>query len=217
MKRLFTGKQITGEPDAVNKALFAISAIMYKFGPKESISLDKSVPEVPPTIIIPSDVPVYPAAGMYPTVDSINPRSLLSILGATHVPELAGYSATGRSGPAYSSFVPMVSQYDGASRSDELIIRVLCSFSKIGRVIGKGGASIKSVRKATGARVDVDDKKTDRNECTITVTATEVNGLYLHFKNLCSQVVISIVLDLWEEQSTSFAIVSFIFFFILWH
>ncbi|KAK1368983.1 KH domain-containing protein [Heracleum sosnowskyi] len=166
--------QITGGSDAVKKALFAISAIMYKFGPKENISLDTSVPEVPPTIIIPSDVPVYPAAGMFPSVDSIvNSRSLSSILGAAHVPELAGYADTGRSWPAYSSSVPMVSHYGGASRSEELIIRVLCSFSTIGRVIGKGGASIKSVRKACGARVDVDDKKTDRNECTITVTATE--------------------------------------------
>lgn len=215
LKRLFTVKQITGEPDAVKKALFAISAIMYKFGPKENISLDTSVPEVPPTIIIPSDVPVYPAAGMYPSLDSIiNPRTLSSILGATHVPELAGYADTGRSWSAYSSSVPIVSQYGGASRSEELIIRVLCSFSKIGRVIGKGGASIKSVRKATGARVDVDDKKTDRNECTITVTATEVHGLYLHIKILCSQVDISIVLDLWEEQSN---LVSFILFFIVWH
>lgn len=219
MKRLFTVKQITGEPDAVKKALFAISAIMYKFGPKESISLDTSVPEVPPTIIIPSDVPVFPAAGMYPSLDTVvNPRSISSILGATHVPELAGYADTGRSWPAYSSSVPMVSHYGDASRPEELIIRVLCSFSKIGRVIGKGGASIKSVRKATGARVDVDDKKTDRNECTITVTATEVYGLYLHSKILCSRVVISIVLDLWEEQSNLFLqLFLFIFFFILSH
>lgn len=212
MKRLFTGKQITGEPVAVKKALFAISAIMYKFGPKENISLDTSVPEGPPTIIIPSDVPVYPAAGLYPGVDSIiDPRSLSSILGATHVPELAGYADTGRSWPAYSSSVPVVSHYGGASRSEELIIRVLCSFSKIGRVIGKGGASVKSVRKASGARVDVDDKKTDRNECTITVTATEVYGLYLQFKILCSQLIISIVLDLREEQSNLLLpIISFI-------
>ncbi|KAK1375498.1 RNA-binding KH domain-containing protein [Heracleum sosnowskyi] len=137
--------QITGESEAVKKALFAISAIMYKFGPKEDISLDTAVPDVPPSIIIPSDVPVYPAAGLYP----------------------------GHTWPVYSSSVPVVSGYGGASRSEELIIKVLCSSSKIGRVIGKGGASIKSVRQTSGARVDVDDKKTDNNDCTITITSTE--------------------------------------------
>ncbi|KAL8113229.1 hypothetical protein AgCh_020522 [Apium graveolens] len=166
--------QITGESEAVKKALFAISAIMYKFGPKEDISLDTTVPDAPPSIIIPSDVPVYPAAGLYPGLDSIvNSRSLPSILGATHVPELSHYADTGHTWPVYSSSVPVVSGYGGASRSEELIIKVLCSSSKIGRVIGRGGASIKSVRHTSGARVDVDDKKTDNNECTITITSTE--------------------------------------------
>lgn len=55
----------------------------------------------------------------------------------------------------------------------ELIIRVLCPFDKIGRVIGRGGSSIKSVREASGAHVEVDDTKADRDECLITVTSTE--------------------------------------------
>ncbi|WOG89673.1 hypothetical protein DCAR_0208911 [Daucus carota subsp. sativus] len=166
--------QITGESEAVKKALFAISAIMYKFGPKEDISLDTTVPDIHPGIIIPSDVPVYPAAGLYPGLDSIvNSRSLPSILSATPVPELSHYADTAQTWPVYSSSVPVVSGYGGASRSEELIIKVLCSSSKIGRVIGKLGASIKSVRQTSGARVDVDDKKTDNNDCTITVTSTE--------------------------------------------
>ena len=44
----------------------------------------------------------------------------------------------------------------------ELIIRVLCPFDKIGRVIGRGGSSIKSVREAGGAHVEIDDTKTDQ-------------------------------------------------------
>ncbi|KAL8268663.1 hypothetical protein R6Q59_002461 [Mikania micrantha] len=43
--------QITGEPEAVKKALFAVSTIMYKFPPKEDISLQTSVLETPPSII----------------------------------------------------------------------------------------------------------------------------------------------------------------------
>ncbi|KAL8120779.1 hypothetical protein AgCh_017821 [Apium graveolens] len=136
-----------------------------QFGPKEDISLDTTVPDVPPSIIIPSDVPVYPAAGLVPGLDSIvNLRSLPSILGATHVPEYSHYADTGHTWPVYSSSVPVVSGYGGASRSEELILKVLCSSSKNGRVIGKGGGSIKSVRHTSGARVDVDDKKTDNND-----------------------------------------------------
>ncbi|XP_024987709.1 KH domain-containing protein At4g18375-like [Cynara cardunculus var. scolymus] len=164
--------QITGEPEAVKKALFAVSSIMYKFAPKEDIPLETSVPEAPPSIIIPSDVPIYPAAGLYPSVDSYVPsRSLPSVLGASHVPELQGYADTGNTWPIYSSALPVVSGYAGASLSGELIIRVLCPFNKIGRVIGRGGASIRSVREASGARVDVDD--TRRDECIITISATE--------------------------------------------
>lgn len=157
----------------MKKALFAVSAIMYKFTPKEAIPLDTSVPEAPP-IIIPSDLPVYPA-GLYPSVDSLLPsRSLSSILGATHLPELQGYADTGGRWPVYSSPLPVVSGFGSGSRSQELIVRVLCPPNTIGRVIGKGGSSIKSVRQASGARIEVDDARANREECIITIIATEV-------------------------------------------
>lgn len=85
VKIYFTGygllcicKQITGDLEAVKKAMFAVSTIMYKFTPMEDIPLETTIPEVPPTIIIPSDIPLYPS------VDSILPsKSLPSILGAS--------------------------------------------------------------------------------------------------------------------------------------
>nr|XP_043623400.1 KH domain-containing protein At4g18375 [Erigeron canadensis] len=164
--------QITGEPEAVKRALFAVSSIMYKFSPKELIPLETSVPEAPANIIIPSDVPIYPAAGLYPGVDSyIASRSLPSVLSASHVPELQGFGDSASTWPIYSSALPVVSGYPGASISGELTIRVLCPFNNIGRVIGRGGASIRSVREASGARIDVDD--TRRDECIITISATE--------------------------------------------
>ncbi|PSS04914.1 KH domain-containing protein [Actinidia chinensis var. chinensis] len=165
---------ITGDPEAVREALFAVSAIMYKFTPKEDIPLDTNVPEVPPSIIIPSDVPIYPSGGFYPSVDPIvHSRSFPPILGATPVTELPGYADKGSTWPVYSSSLPVVSGYGGASRSSELIVRVLCPSDKIGRVIGKGGGSIKNVRQASGARVEVDDATADRDECIITITSTE--------------------------------------------
>ncbi|KAK3430717.1 hypothetical protein EUGRSUZ_E02424 [Eucalyptus grandis] len=162
---------ITGESDSVKKALYAISAIMYKFTPKEEIPLDTSVPEAPPSIIIPSDIPIFPPGG-YGSTDPIIPGSVPPILGAAHLSELQGYGDPGSTWPTYSSSLPMVS-FGGGSLSEELIIRVLCPFDKIGRVIGKGGGTIKSIRQASGARIEVDDSKGDRDECIITVIATE--------------------------------------------
>ncbi|XP_061983908.1 KH domain-containing protein At4g18375-like [Populus nigra] len=165
---------ITGESEAVKKALFAVSAIMYKFNPKEEIPLEATVPEPPPSIIIPSDVPIYQPGGFYPNADPIvSSRSVPPILGATHIPELQGYGDMGSSWPVYTSTLPVVPSFGNVSRYEELIIRVLCPFDKIGRVIGKGGSTIKSIRQASGARIEVDDTKADRDECIITVTTTE--------------------------------------------
>lgn len=165
---------------AVKKALFAVSAIMYKFSPREEIPLETSVSEAPPpSIIIPSDVSIYPAANFYqnPSDPLLTPRSVPPVL-----PELHGYGDAGSTWPVYSSALPVVSGYGGASHSEELIVRLLCPFDKIGRVIGKGGSSIKGVRQTSGARVEVDDTKNGRDECIITVTATEVLNCLLFFK-----------------------------------
>lgn len=87
---------ITGDQEAVKRALFSISSIMYKFSPREEVSLETTVPDVHPSIIIPSDVPIYPPGGLYPTSDGIIPsRQLPPILGATHMPDLRGYVDAG--------------------------------------------------------------------------------------------------------------------------
>ena len=38
----------------------------------------------------------------------------------------------------------------------------MCPFDKIGRVIGRGGNSIKSVKEASGVHVEIDDTKIDQ-------------------------------------------------------
>ncbi|KAL2935042.1 hypothetical protein RDABS01_018161 [Bienertia sinuspersici] len=162
--------QITGDSESVKKALFAVSAIMYKFPPKEEIPLETSVPEGAPSIIIPADMPIYPASGFY-TDPIVPPRSAPPLMDA-HAPELSvpGYSD---SGSMWSVVVP---GYGGATRSEELTVRVLCPSDKIGRVIGRGGSTIKSVRQASGTNIEVDDTKVTkdkRGECLITITSTE--------------------------------------------
>lgn len=147
---------------------------MYKFAPKEDVPIATSVPEIPPSIIIPSDVPIYPAAGLYSSVEPYVPsRSVPSVIGASHGQEFQGYADSGSQWPPiYSSALPVVSGYPGSSLSGELVVRLLCPFTHIGRVIGRSGASIKAVRDTSGARVEIDDSR--RDECIITIKSTEV-------------------------------------------
>lgn len=168
-------EQITGDVEAVEKALFAVSAIMYKFSPKEQIPLDTTVPELPPSIIIPTDVPIYPTGGLYPGADAIvPPGSIPPGVPGPHISELHNYTDAGTAWPVYSSALPVVPAYGGPSRSEELVVRLLCPSDKLGRVIGRGGSSIKSVREESGARVEVGDPRADSEECVITVTSMEV-------------------------------------------
>ncbi|KAH9609104.1 hypothetical protein KSS87_004470 [Heliosperma pusillum] len=164
--------QITGDAEAVKKALFAVSAIIYKFPAKEEIPLDTSVPEMPPSIIIPADLPIFPTGGYYTGADSMAPsRSAPSLMDA-HVSELplSGYADTGSMWPV------VVPNYGGAPQSEELMIRVLCPSDIIGRVIGRAGSTIKTLRQASGTHIAVDDSKPTKakyNGCVITVTSTE--------------------------------------------
>lgn len=170
-----TSAQITGDAEAVETALTAISAIMYKFSPKEEISLDTSIPDLPP-IIIPSDVPIIPAGNLYSHTDSLlSPGSVPPVIPASRFSsEISGFTDTTNVWPFLPSTVPIVPGYGGPTHSEDLVFQVLCPSDKIGRVIGKGGSTIKSIRQSSGAIISVDDKKDDTDECIITVTSTEV-------------------------------------------
>ncbi|KAL6843135.1 hypothetical protein ACP4OV_026848 [Aristida adscensionis] len=168
--------QITGGAQAVRKALFGISTIIYKHPSKENIPLDTSIPDLQPGIIVPSELPVYPASNFYSASDAAMPsgHSSLSILGSTpHVPEFTlPADAHGRF-PIYPSVLPIIPSYSNPKCSGELEFRVLCPSDRIGLVIGRGGGTIRSIRQESGARIDVDDAKDDREESIITIASTE--------------------------------------------
>ncbi|CAL9188903.1 unnamed protein product [Musa hybrid cultivar] len=166
--------QITGDAEAIKRALTTVSAIMYKFSPKEEIPLDSSVPDLP-HILIPSDVPIIPAGSIYPTADTIlPPGSLPPVIAATHqASEIPGFIDASNVWPMYPSTLPVVPGYGGPARSEDLVLRVLCPFDKVGRVIGKQGNTIKSIRQSSGAKINVDDTRDDTDECTITITSKE--------------------------------------------
>ncbi|ESQ39758.1 hypothetical protein EUTSA_v10000793mg [Eutrema salsugineum] len=167
---------ISGEPESVKRAIFAVSAIMYKFSPREQIPLDTTVQEVPASIIIPSDLSIYPQTGLYPNQDPIfqHGASVPSFIGT--LPQGYGETAAANPMPVFSSSsLPVVSHsFGGSSRSEELVLKVLCSSSNIGRVIGKGGSTIKGIRQASGSYIEVNDSRANRDEeCVITVTSKE--------------------------------------------
>ncbi|XP_019096035.1 PREDICTED: KH domain-containing protein At4g18375-like isoform X2 [Camelina sativa] len=161
---------ISGESESVKKALFAVSAIMYKVSPREQNPLDTTVQEVPASIIIPSELSVYPQAGLYPNQDPIFQHG-------ANVSSFMGYgdNATNPMPVFSASALPVVhGGFGGSSRSENLVIKVMCSSSKIGRVIGKGGSAIKGIRQASGSHIEVNDSRSNHDEdCVITVTATE--------------------------------------------
>ncbi|EOA13304.1 hypothetical protein CARUB_v10026340mg [Capsella rubella] len=165
---------ISGESESVKKALFAVSAIMYKFSPREQIPLDTTVQEVPASIIIPSDLSVYPRAGLYPNQDPIfqHGANVSSFIGT--LPQGYGDNAANPMPVFSTSALPVVHGFGGSSRSENLVVKVMCSSSKIGRVIGKGGSTIKGIRQASGSHIEVNDSRTNHeDDCVITVTATE--------------------------------------------
>lgn len=139
---------------------------MCKFLPKEEIPLEASGPQdLPPSIIIPSDVPVYPSGGFFQPTDTA--RQGLT----PHVAELPHFADTASG--MYAPPVPVATI--PSARSEELVVRVLCPRNKIGRVIGKGGSTVKNIRQNTGARIDVDDNYKDVDASLITVISTEVS------------------------------------------
>ncbi|XP_004486011.1 KH domain-containing protein At4g18375 [Cicer arietinum] len=194
---------ITGESEAVKRALLAVSSIMYKFSPKEDIPLDTTIPEIPPSIIIPSEIPIFPPGGLYqPSDPIIQPRSVPQIIGATTVQDLHGYADTGNAWSLYSSALPVVSSL-GTSQSEELVVRMLCSSDKIGHVIGKGGGTIKRMRQTSGARIEVDDSKARREECLITITATESSS---DLKSIAVEAVLLLQEKINDEDDTPVSI-----------
>ncbi|KAJ1263335.1 hypothetical protein BS78_09G176300 [Paspalum vaginatum] len=168
--------QMTGGSEAVKKALYGVSTIIYKYPAKENIPLDTSVPEPTPSIIIPSELHVYPASNFYSTPDAaISSRHpSMSILGSTpHVPELTLPADCHGGLPIYQSVLPVIPIYSAPKFSGELEFRVLCPGDKIGLVIGRGGTTIRSIRQESSARIDIDDAKNDREESIITIVSTE--------------------------------------------
>ncbi|CAH8345804.1 unnamed protein product [Eruca vesicaria subsp. sativa] len=148
---------ISGEVESVKKALYAVSATMYKTNPREQIPLDSTtVQETPASVVIPSDY-VYP----YTNHDQILYH---------RASELQGYAETTANSMMHVASPPVSHGFGG---SKELVLKVLCPLSNVGRVIGKEGSTINGMREASGSRIEVNKATHGDDECVITITATE--------------------------------------------
>ncbi|KAJ0236851.1 KH domain-containing protein [Hirschfeldia incana] len=153
---------ITGEAESVKKALYAVSATMYKTSPREQIPLDSStVLETPASAVTPSEISsyAYPQTGLYTNHD--HRAGVPSFVNAS---DLQGYKA---------ETTAKISMHVTSPVSKELVLKVLCPVSSIGRVIGKEGSTINGMREASGSRIEVNKANHGDNECVILVTATE--------------------------------------------
>ncbi|KAG2238896.1 hypothetical protein Bca4012_023684 [Brassica carinata] len=156
---------ISGEPESVKKALYAVSATMYKTNPREQIPLDSTtVQETPASVGITSDLSSY----VYHDHTLHHRAGVPSFVDAS---DLQGYAET----TAHSMHVtsPVSHGFGGSSGSEKLVLKVLCPVSNIGRVIGKEGSTINGMREASGSRIEVNKAKHGDDECVILVTATE--------------------------------------------
>lgn len=173
--------QISGDATAVKKALYTVSAFLYKHQPKEQIPWSDILPATNQSSVVPSVLPAFPPANYLPQGDSLFAYHNLGapILGySSHLPGLGGYgSEAGSAWPLSNPAPPVFSKIGNSAvkkTSEEFSIRVLCPNDKIGGVIGKGGNVIKALRKDTGANLKVEDAQTDSDERVIVVSATEL-------------------------------------------
>lgn len=171
---------ISGDAKAVKKALYSVSAFLYKHPPKEQIPWSLILPATDQSSTVTAGVPAFPPANYLPPGDSLFAHQnvgapILSY--ASHLSGLGGYgSEAGSAWPLSNATLPILSKIGNSATkkgSEEFSIRVLCPSDKIGGVIGKGGNTIKTMRKDTGANIKVEDEQAESDERVIVVSATE--------------------------------------------
>jgi len=178
---------ISGDATAIKKALYAVSAFLYKHPPKEQIPWTDILSATNPNSLLPSIVPtLFTPPNYVPQRDSLFARHssgaprVNGTYASGHLPALGGYGSEARSSiwPLTDNPALPIAPKSGNSAADkspeEFCIRIVCPNDKIGGVIGKGGNIIKSMRKDTGASIKVEDAQSDSDERVIVVSSTEL-------------------------------------------
>lgn len=151
--------QISGEIDAVRKALHSVSQQLLENPPRDhdSFPANPTGPSDPPNHSFGSQGAPY-ASGRRDVADahlSIPPL----------IPKFHESGVPGRLKPL----------------QELLTFRILCHDERVGGVIGKGGAIIKTLQQETGCEIKVLEAVSDTDDRIIVVSGPAVSFVSLHF------------------------------------
>eukprot|EP00252_Welwitschia_mirabilis_P024803 TRINITY_DN749_c0_g1_i1.p1 TRINITY_DN749_c0_g1~~TRINITY_DN749_c0_g1_i1.p1 ORF type:complete len:643 (+),score=118.00 TRINITY_DN749_c0_g1_i1:175-2103(+) len=172
--------QITGEAEAVKKGLLAVSELLHKNPPKETIPWSDMVTEAIQASVT-SSAPLLPPTGLLPPGGSLLGQQGLgtSFLGVgSQLSGLGSYSSEAGNPwalttPSFPLSSSLLSSSVTSREPVEFSLKVLCPKEKIGGVIGKGGNAIKALRQETGTNINV-DKDQASEERVIVISANEL-------------------------------------------
>eukprot|EP00253_Pinus_taeda_P034365 PITA_34365 len=177
---------ISGDVTAVKKALYVVSAFLYKHPPKEQIRWSDNLSATNTTSLLPSSAPaLFTTPNYVPQRDSMfthhgSGPPILGTYASSYVPTLGGYGSEARSSwplsynPALPAIAPKYGKFAAEKSGEEFRIPIVCPNDKIGGVISKGGNIIKSMRKDTRASIKVEEADSNSNKRVIVVSSTEL-------------------------------------------
>ncbi|KAJ8442504.1 hypothetical protein Cgig2_022387 [Carnegiea gigantea] len=155
--------QIQGKSMVVKKALYEVSTLLHE-NPRKEKALN---------VALPFRAPGFPLGG--PPVGNmpLSRNALWSPRDPAHMPPPPwAEDYAGHPGFMPGGFDDGLTR-PGVEPSGEFSIKILCSASKIGGVIGKGGINVRQLEQETGTSIHVEDPSASSEERIIRVSAFE--------------------------------------------
>lgn len=160
--------QISAKPDVAKRALYEVSTLLHQNPRKDK----------PPSVPMPYNgqsfhPPGGPMTNTRPSGNPMWPHRNSSSHNMPPMPFMGEYGSQpagfGRGG--FNGAPPG----HGREPSAEFSMKILCSATKIGGIIGKGGSNVKLVQQETGASIHVEDASAQSDERVIRVSAFEAH------------------------------------------
>ncbi|KAK3012527.1 hypothetical protein RJ639_009100 [Escallonia herrerae] len=159
--------QISGKPAVAKRALYEVSTLLHQNPRKDKPPQSFPVPYRSQGFHPPGP----PGADMLPPGDPIWSHRNANSHNIPRPPWMGGYeNEPARYGPG--GFNDFPAEHGGEAPS-EFFMKILCSPSKIGGVIGKGGFNVRQLQQETGASIHVEDVSTESDERVICVSSFE--------------------------------------------
>jgi hypothetical protein len=157
--------QITGEVDAVKKALQSVSQQLLENPPRDH----------DPSSANSSGPPSHSFGHFHPRPDAY------PLPNRSFAPPGVPYSSGPRDVADYNSAPPLIAKYHETGipgrmkpAQEVLTFRLLCHDERVGGVIGKGGAIIKTLKQETGCEIKVMEGVSDSQDRIIIISGAAV-------------------------------------------